>query len=58
MKYIMKFKIPTDAGNNVVKDPQFGKKMQDLIAEVKAEAVYFTNSGIIRTILLLAKGRS
>ena len=43
MKYILKFKIPNDSGNNVVKDPQFGKKMQDLIAEVKAEAVYFTN---------------
>lgn len=31
-----------ESGNNLLKDPLFGKKMQDLLKEVKAEAAYFT----------------
>ena len=43
MKYIMKVKWPSgDEGNNLLKDPTFGKKMQELLSEVKAEAAYFT----------------
>ena len=43
MKYIMKVKMASgEAGNNILKDPLFGKKMQDLLKEVKAEAAYFT----------------
>jgi hypothetical protein len=42
MKYLMKVSMPTDASNERIKDPQFGKKMQEILADVKAEAVYFT----------------
>lgn len=42
MKYIMKVRIPNEFGNDLLKDPQFGKKMQDLLTEIKAEAAYFT----------------
>ena len=42
MKYIMKVRIPNEFGNDLLKDPLFGKKMMDLLAEVKAEAAYFT----------------
>ena len=43
MKYIMKVKMASgEDGNKLLKDPLFGKKMQDLLAEVKAEAAYFT----------------
>ncbi len=43
MKFIMKIKMASgEAGNELLKDPQFGKKMHDLLAEVKAEAAYFT----------------
>jgi len=42
MRYILKFSWPIDAGNAVLRDPQFGKKMQQLLTEIKAEAVYFT----------------
>lgn len=42
MKYLMKVKIPNDQGNAKISDPQFGMKMQDALAEVKAETVYFT----------------
>jgi hypothetical protein len=42
MKYIMKMRIPMERDNEVIRDPQFGHKMNDLLAEVKAEAAYFT----------------
>jgi hypothetical protein len=46
MKYIMKFKLASgDSGNDLLKDPLFGKKMQELLSEVKAEAAYFTTIG-------------
>lgn len=42
MKYLMKIKMPNDTANDAIRDPQFGKKMNDLLAEVKAEAAYFS----------------
>jgi hypothetical protein len=42
MKYIMRLQMPIDRGNEALSDPQFGQKMSDLLAEVKAEAAYFT----------------
>jgi hypothetical protein len=42
MKYIMKVQIPNPYGNELLKDPQFGTKMQKLLEEVKAESAYFT----------------
>ena len=42
MRYILKFSMPIDGGNAALRDPQFGKKMQQLLSDIKAEAVYFT----------------
>jgi hypothetical protein len=42
MKYMMKVRFPVERGNQELTDSQFGKKMQDLLAEIKAEAAYFT----------------
>ena len=42
MKYIMKVRFPIDKGNAAISDAQFGHKMNDLLAEIKAEAAYFT----------------
>lgn len=42
MKFIMKVTIPNEYGNDLLKDPGFGKKMQDLLKDAKAEAAYFT----------------
>jgi hypothetical protein len=43
MKYIMKVRMASgDEGNKMLKDPLFGKKMQDLLTEIKAEAAYFS----------------
>jgi hypothetical protein len=42
MKFIMKAKIPNPYGNELLKDPQFGIKMKQVLDEVNAEAAYFT----------------
>ena len=43
MHYIMKFSIPIEPGNTALRDPEFGKKMQQYLDEVKAKAAYFTS---------------
>src|SRR5262245_53332260 len=42
MLHVMTVRIPIEAGNAALRDPQFGKKMNDVLAEIKAQAVYFT----------------
>lgn len=42
MKFLMKVKFPNEIGNERLRDPQFGSKMQEVLKEVKAEATYFT----------------
>jgi hypothetical protein len=45
MKYIMKVRMSKESGNDNLRDPEFGKKMQEALAEVRAEAAYFTTIG-------------
>ena len=42
MRYLVRFRIPIEAGNEALRDPDFGSKMQGLLAEMNAEAAYFT----------------
>jgi hypothetical protein len=42
MKYLMKVSMPNPVANERIKDPQFSAKMKDVLAEVKAEAAYFS----------------
>lgn len=42
MRYIMKMRMPIEAGNAAVRDPEFGAKMREALMEIKAEAAYFT----------------
>lgn len=42
MRYLMHFHFPVEVGNAVLRDPQFGAKLQQYLADVKAEAAYFT----------------
>ena len=42
MRYLIKVEMATDAGDMAVRDPKFGERMQSLLKELKAEAVYFT----------------
>ena len=42
MRYLIRFHIPIEAGNSALRDPKFGDRMRDLLAEIKAETAYFT----------------
>jgi hypothetical protein len=41
MRFLILAKIPTEDGNKMVQDPNFLKKLESYINEVKAEATYF-----------------
>ena len=42
MRFLLKLDFPTEAGNALVADPEFGHKMQTLLSDIKAEVAYFT----------------
>ena len=41
MRFILSAKIPTEAGNLMVKDPKLLSKLETYMNKVKAEATYF-----------------
>ena len=41
MRFILKFSFPTESGNDNLRDPEFGTKLQQLLQEMNAEAAYF-----------------
>ena len=41
MRFILKFSFPNESGNENLRDPEFGAKLQRLISEMNAEAAYF-----------------
>ena len=48
---MIRVKIPTEAGNKMIQDPNGFKALENYIAKVKPEAVYFTEEGGDRTAL-------
>ena len=42
MKFILKVKFPVERTNQAIADPEFGHKMSSILADIKAEAAYFT----------------
>ena len=42
MRFLVKCEIPTETGNEALADREFGRKMEMVLKEVKAEAAYFT----------------
>jgi hypothetical protein len=45
MRFMLEIRIPSDRGNELLRDPQFGQKMQQVLVEIKAEAAYFGTVG-------------
>jgi hypothetical protein len=41
MRFLISAKIPTEAGNKMVQDPNYLRKLEEYINKVKAEATYF-----------------
>ena len=42
MRYLVQFSIPIEKGNEALRDPEFGAKMQQVLKDMKAETAYFT----------------
>jgi hypothetical protein len=42
MRYLIRFHFPVEHGNAVLRDPKFGERMRGMLADLKAEAAYFT----------------
>jgi hypothetical protein len=45
MRFLIRTKIPTEAGNKMVQDPDFLKKLEEYMNKVKPEAAYFLPQG-------------
>jgi hypothetical protein len=41
MRFIVRAKIPTEAGNKMVKDPNFLRDLEEYMNKIKPEASYF-----------------
>ena len=41
MRFLVRARIPTEAGNKIVQDPDFLKKLEEYMDKVKPEAAYF-----------------
>ena|ERR1041385_6836594 len=53
MKFLMTVKIPGEAGNHAMKTGAIPKKLEQILAEIKPEAAYFTTKHGMRTALLV-----
>ncbi len=54
MRFLINLEIPTEAGNNFVKNPSFGEKLQSIFQEQKAESIYFCPRNGNRSITYVA----
>ncbi len=52
MRFLVKVNIPVEAGNAAVKAGKLGSTIQSILADLKPEAVYFTDDNGQRTALL------
>ena len=53
MKFFLLVQVPTEAGNDMVKDPSLLRNIEEYIINVKAEAAYFVPSNGSRTMLFV-----
>ena len=55
MRFLAKATIPVEAGNALVRDPNFSKRMESLLADIKPEAAYFAAEGGQRVMYLIVQ---
>ena len=53
MRFLVKVTIPTDTGNSLVRDPKFGQRLKEMLADIKPETVYFAADNGQRTMYLV-----
>ena len=49
MRFLLKVNIPVDAGNTAARAGKLGETIQSILADLKPEAVYFTDDNGQRT---------
>jgi hypothetical protein len=52
MRFLLKVNIPVDAGNVAAKAGKLGEKIQQILEDLKPEAVYFTADNGQRTLFI------
>jgi hypothetical protein len=55
MRFLVKVNIPVEAGNAAAKAGKLGATMQSILADLKPEAVYFTDDNGQRTAYLVVE---
>jgi hypothetical protein len=58
MRFVVRAKIPTEAGNRMVKDPNFLKNLEDYMNNIKPEASYFFEAEGKRTMVFVVDMQS
>ena len=53
MRFLLRATIPVEVGNEMVRDPDMGKKMDQIMGDIKPEAAYFCLESGQRTIYLV-----
>ena len=56
MLFLVRVTIPVEAGNAMVRDPQWQKRLQGMVGALKPKDVYFTLEGGQRTVYLILDG--
>jgi len=54
VRFIIRAQIPAEAGNRMVKDPNFLNDIEKHISNIKAEATYFFEAGGDRVMVFVA----
>ena len=57
MRFLVKVNIPVEAGNEAARAGKLGTTIQSILADLKPEAVYFTDNNGQRTALLFLEMR-
>lgn len=55
MHFLVKVIIPVQAGNAMVRDPKFVKKLEEILNDIKPKASYFAVDGGQRTMYLVVE---
>jgi hypothetical protein len=58
MRFLVKVNIPVEAGNQAARAGKLGSTIQSILADLKPEAVYFTDDNGQRTVFSFLKWRT
>ena len=53
MRFLVRARIPVEAGNALVQDPEFSSRLEGLVSDLKPETVYFAIENGQRTVYLV-----